>query len=216
MVLYNEKCEIVNQKIDTVGPWVWVKEDNELWNIISYEWQHLKELWGKHVKKYNVCIQAGGAFGMYPRLLADTFKTVYTFEPNPLSFYCLVNNCQSPNIIKINMGLGEAPGTALIKTAGLSNPGEARIKDNGDTRIQLTTIDNLSLEACDFIQLDVETYELNALKGAAETTRKYNPVISVENGNEEILEFLNTLAPYKHVGSFGIGSDRSDDVYKVV
>jgi len=213
---FEKKCGTVNQEIDSVGPWKWVLEDNGLWNIISYEWPHLKQMWSKHVRKYDVCVQAGGACGMYPRLLSYTFKKVYTFEPNPLSFYCLVNNCQSSNVIKTNMGLGETPGTVLLKTQGLSNPGEARINDSGDTQINITTIDGLNLYACDFIQLDVENYEIYALKGAKETIKKYRPVISVENGNDEILEFLNTLAPYKHVDRFGIGSDRSDDIYKVV
>ena len=153
---------------------------------------------------------------MYPRLLSETFKHVYTFEPNPISFHCLVNNCQSNNISKFNMGLGSEPGVAMIKTQGLNNLGEARIRTDGDYRIVLTTIDSLFLDACDFIQLDIENYELNALHGAAETIRKFKPVISVENGSEEILNFLKSLAPYEHVGSFGIGSDRSDDVYKVI
>lgn len=213
---YDNECGIVNLKIDDIGPWKWVKQDNGLWNIISYEWQHLKQMWGKHVKRYDVCVQAGGACGMYPRLLSYTFKRVYTFEPNPLSFHCLVNNCQTSNVIKTNMGLGAEPGTARLKTNGLSNPGEARINAAGDTTINITTIDSLGLDCCDFIQLDVETYELEALKGAKETIKKYKPVISVENGNDEILAFLNTLAPYKHVDQFRIGSDRSDDVYKVI
>jgi len=216
MLDYDKKCRIVDTKMDEIGPWKWVIEDNGLWNIIAYEWQHLKSLWGKHVKSYNVCVQAGGACGMYPRLLSETFKHVYTFEPNPISFHCLVNNCQSNNISKFNMGLGSEPGVAMIKTQGLNNLGEARIRTDGDYRIVLTTIDSLFLDACDFIQLDIENYELNALHGAAETIRKFKPVISVENGSEEILNFLKSLAPYKHVGSFGIGSDRSDDVYKVI
>ena len=33
------------------------------------------------------------AVGMYPRLLAERFQYVYTFEPYYLNFRCLVHNC---------------------------------------------------------------------------------------------------------------------------
>ena len=41
-------------------------------------------------------------------------------------------------------------------------------------------VDDLALSPCDFIQLDVEGYQLFALMGATETIKKFKPVISVE------------------------------------
>jgi len=41
-------------------------------------------------------------------------------------------------------------------------------------------IDDLGLDACDLIYLDVEGSELNALRGAAVTIDRYKPVIAIE------------------------------------
>ena len=41
-------------------------------------------------------------------------------------------------------------------------------------------IDDLNLKHCDFIQLDVEGYQLFALMGAENTIKKFKPVISIE------------------------------------
>ena len=46
--------------------------------------------------------------------------------------------------------------------------------------IKLTTIDSLELERLDFIKLDIEGYELFALKGAEETIKRCKPLIAFE------------------------------------
>ena len=213
MFEYGKLCKVLETQVDSIGPWVWPINENGLWHIIASEWPHLKALWGKHVKKYDVCIQAGGSCGLYPRLLAETFKTVYTFEPQALSFYCLEQNCQLDNIFAFHAALGQRHAQLKLKVNGLCNAGEARFTDDGTYSVPIFKIDDLALEKCDFIQLDVETYELPALRGAEETIKKHLPVISCENGNEVILAFLRTLGDYKEVGRFGVGSDRWDAVY---
>ena len=68
-------------------------------------------------------------------------------------------------------------------------------------------IDSLPLSSCDLIQLDIEGYELEALKGAKETIEKFNPVIVVElkelphapRKHKQCARYLNSLG-YKEVG----------------
>lgn len=216
MMEYGKRVRAIEEQIDSIGPWFWPATDVGCWNIIKSEWPHLKQMWGKHVKKYDVCIQAGGACGMYPRLLAETFKEIYTFEPDPLSFHCLVLNCQLDNVYKYHAAIGDSHDIVKLHRKNLQNVGENVISDKGDYSVPTLMVDDLGLRTCDFIQLDVETYELNALKGAHLTIKRCNPVISVENGNDDILKFLQTLGFYKHVDSFAVASDRSDDVYAVV
>ena len=94
--------KVIHEEIDGLGPWLWTKSDSGCWHIISQEWPNLRNMWIKHIDSYNVCIQAGGCCGLYPKLFSEIFGRVYTFEPDPLSFHCLVNNCQSDNIFKYN------------------------------------------------------------------------------------------------------------------
>jgi len=224
MIDFVKKCKVVNEKIDGIGPWFWTASDHGLWNITKDEWPNLKTLWSKHVTKYRVCVQAGGACGMYPRLLSETFDKVYTFEPDPLSFHCLTNNCQTDNIYKYHAAIGDTHQLVKLYRKSPHNVGENLISaEHGDYEVPMLMIDDLALDICDFIQLDVELYEYQALLGAKETIKKCHPVISCENGGETCLKYLQTLAPYQHVGSYGIASHRADygfklndDVYKVV
>ena len=48
------------------------------------------------------------------------------------------------------------------------------------------TLDTLNLDACDLLQLDVEGYELQAVRGAVETIKKYKPVIILESSGVEL------------------------------
>lgn len=48
-----------------------------------------------------VMVQAGGNCGMHVHKFVEHFDTIYTFEPDPLNFFCLVNNLPYTNVIKI-------------------------------------------------------------------------------------------------------------------
>lgn len=62
-------------------------------------------------------------------------------------------------------------------------------------------IDDMQLEHCDLIFLDVEGFELEALKGATETIKKFGPLVMAERyeNKEEIVDFLVPLG-YEEIG----------------
>lgn len=183
---YESLLHIVEEKIDNVDSWTWIEEDWEGFRWPKEDWQNaIKELIDKHVQNRTVVVQAGGLQGMYPRLLSDMFERVYTFEPDPLSFHCLVNNCQKDNIIKIQAAIGESFGLIDMLRYCSHNVGMNSVI--AGNRYPMFTIDSLALDACDFIQLDIEGLEIPALRGARETINKFRPVICIETriGTEE-------------------------------
>jgi len=127
-----------------------------------------------------VCIQAGGAMGMWAKRLAQVFGRVYTFEPTPQSFHCLNVNCPEENIIKMQAALGNKP--CLVKMAYHEKPDNygAYMAHPGGI-IPTLTIDCLDLDQLDLLMLDIEGHELWALQGAANTIDKFKPVIVVED-----------------------------------
>ena len=185
--------------------WRWVatdgadpRSDGGAWHGPINDWlgSH-KNLYFQCVKKFDVVVQAGGACGMYPRIFSNYFKTVYTFEPDPLNFFTLVVNCQKDNIIKMQAALGDKH--TMIQVARLTNQnvGMNRVVENDVGIVPQLMIDDLKLTACDFIQLDVELYEIYALRGAVETIKKFRPVIAVENRNDDIDTLLINELGYK-------------------
>src|SRR5947207_3404035 len=90
------------------GGWVWPKKDSEAWLGPKLDWENSHKIkWMRHVRGHECVVQAGGCCGMYPFLLSHLFKRVYTFEPDHLNFYCLVQNTQRDNIYKMNVALGD-------------------------------------------------------------------------------------------------------------
>lgn len=183
--------EIRKYEIDGITEWMWQKGDVYGWEGIVEDWiKTHKAAYFEKVKKFDVCIQAGGFCGMYPRLLSNYFKRIYTFEPCNINFHCLVNNCQKDNIFKFHAALGMEHKFIEIDRWGLDNFGMHCIKKDAKGFVPMMTIDSFDFDTCDFIQLDVEGYEIDALKGAANTILKYHPVIAVERNNIEIEGFL--------------------------
>ena len=54
----------------------------------------------------------------------------------------------------------------------------------------MTTIDSLDLSECNLIWLDIEGYEVNALKGGERTIDLFHPVIIIEEKGNEVFHGL--------------------------
>lgn len=181
----------------------WPDWDKKAEQNHSYILKHLPDM-DKAIglcRQKKVAIQAGGHAGLWPKRLAGHFQFVYTFEPEQDLFGCLVRNAPEENVYKSFACLGDEIGTAYLKRSGSS--GSNRIKDQG-VAVRQTTIDALSLQACDAIFLDVEHYELQALKGAVETLQRFRPIIQVEelDPNDGVHAFLRQFG-YQSVGKAG-------------
>jgi len=189
MKTYFDQTYIRNETVDGETGWTWINNETGIWNGPSREWEELfKKEYIELTKGKDCVVQAGGGLGMYPKLLSKIFKLVYTFEPDPLNFYCLVNNCQSDNIIKINGALGDRHKMVSVNRASMDNVGMHKVVDGGI--IPQFMIDDLCLTHCDMILLDIEGYEANALAGATYTIDTFRPLIVCENGTKEIEDYL--------------------------
>jgi FkbM family methyltransferase len=134
-----------------------------------------------HCKALDVVIQAGGNCGVWPVYLAGLFKTVYTFEPHPLNFVALAANTYAyPNIVKFQAALGDGRGLISIAEEE-GNCGSGYVEKRSSSIIPTLRIDDLDVAKCDLICLDIEGYELPALRGAALTIEKFRPVIMIED-----------------------------------
>lgn len=194
--------------------WVWPIIDENSWEGQN-QFTDMADIVLQYVKNKNVMIQAGGNCGFLLSQFVEHFDIVYTFEPDPVNFYCLNQNVTSPNVIKMQCCLGNNP--TPVKTQQLIRP--ERLHDTGGVHISgegytpTIIVDNLNLPGCDLIQLDVEGYELNALLGAIETIKKYKPVLCVEfcekwlnrynNNSKEVLNLIHSLG-YRLVEEYGV------------
>jgi FkbM family methyltransferase len=130
-------------------------------------------------REHRTCIQAGGHVGFWPKRLSKSFERVITFEPDPALYKCLERNNQLiGNITALPLALGSRLNT--VKFDRHCSAGSGKISEWGSYEVLMSTIDAWADREVDAIILDVEGYELEALKGAVETIAQCNPVIHVE------------------------------------
>lgn len=176
--------------------WKRIKGDHAFSIVLDDWYNEYKEVYLKYVNYKSVVVQAGGFCGIYPRLFSEVFDVVYTFEPDPLNFFCLTLNCQSDNIIKAQGALGKQHEMVAIRRTCPTNKGMNVVHADKRSAVPTYVIDDLDLPECNLIQLDTEGYEHNILQGAKNTILKFKPVISVEDNNQSIEQYL-TFFDYK-------------------
>jgi len=196
--------------------WWWPDGDKKLIQVL--DWANDIDYFMKFIRKPRVCIQAGGATGVWAYRFSQLFKRVYTFEPQRDNYLCLTLNTQDiENIIPCYAPLSDKKEKYSVHNDihERENYGAGYcVEDQGGLNSVL--IDDINLDYCDLIQLDVEGFELNALKGAANTIDKFSPVIVLE---EKPLNHVSGdyQAPRKWLEAFGykqVGAIHRDVVFK--
>lgn len=133
-----------------------------------------------------IVVQAGGNVGLWPLELSKHFGTVFTFEPDPINYYCLVlNTVKAKNILSYPLALADVPGFVAMSRDPV-NCGAHYIRSSGTGIVEPARrtfclhLDALGLDNVDFLQFDVEGYELQVLRGAYDTISRCWPVIMIE------------------------------------
>lgn len=141
-------------------------------------------------------VHAGTFFGdMLPSFSRACSGAVYAFEP-VLENYILaklsIERNQLSNVIMVNAALGEHIGVGHVQTqAGDSQHcgGGSHVAQSGQITT-IGTIDSFDIENLSIVQLDVEGYELRALRGASESLRRCQSVVLIEDNADECAGFL--------------------------
>lgn len=152
---------------DTVAQQIILREVNDIPTISRY------------CKQFRSVIQAGGNIGIWPVALSKKFNYVYTAEPDEANFAALeINTKNYQNILIRNVAFGQELGFGAIDHIDPDNIGAHQVKEGNE--FQVIQIDDLGVEDCDLLQLDVEGFEHFAVIGALETIKKSWPVICLE------------------------------------
>jgi FkbM family methyltransferase len=223
---------------------------NDLYYSQAYEngeLRLLKEL----IKRSRHMIDVGantGIFSIFAASISSDLE-VLSFEPHPSNYKRLLKNVSINNLSNIKtyacaVGPTDSqieltvPADLSISTTSSANDGFTRNLHRQDyVRIPVRQIKlddilaTIPVNADDIIKIDVEYYELEVLKGAAETLRTKRPMVIIElleydslvtqfpgmknkiskNHSNEILEFLTNLNYHGYaIGPEGLQSISSD------
>jgi len=174
----------------------------------------LKAFLDEELNSFESCLDIGANIGNHSLFFSKIFQRVLSFEPNQETFRLLAINAGLANNIRaVNVGLGSKSATLAASFDPL-NRGGAAISESSDANLtfEIIALDDYLSETDEvvisFIKMDVEGHELEALKGAVTTLKKYCPVLALELHAKkepakslEILSFLDHNG-YKHAHVF--------------
>lgn len=124
---------------------------------------------------------------------------VYSLEPHPRFFALLEKNMRPyARVVCLNKGCSDHDGTARLMDNGTGSV----ITDGQGIPVSLCRLDSLveelGLPRVDFIKMDIEGLEPQALSGACQTLQRFQPklAISVYHRSEHLFSLFENLLSY--------------------
>lgn len=112
-------------------------------------------------------------------LTNGNYKKIIACEPNKQSYYFIEEMIKTNDKIElIKKGIGDK--NELLKfSVNTQSQSIAGITNDGEITIEVDSLDNLIDQPITFLKMDIEGFEMNALKGAVETIEKYKPTLAI-------------------------------------
>jgi FkbM family methyltransferase len=136
-----------------------------------------------------VFFDIGANWGWYSVLIATrpSFAgSVHAFEPFPPSFADLAQMIDESALRERvhchQIALAEKEGEAVMELPDGLHSGLAKLGGREGVKVRIAALDRLNLPMPDVMKIDVETYEMDVLRGAAAIIAKARPYIIIENG----------------------------------
>jgi len=149
----------------------------------------------KVVRPGDVVLDIGANVGIFTVLAARWVGPgghVYAFEPSRQTRTLLRDhltlNSVADRVTIIADAVSDTPGRSSFHTVGASgentlSPKHSRLPTADSVEVSVTTIDAFCLQRCivpSLIKIDIEGYELHALRGAREILAQHSPMVVVE------------------------------------
>jgi len=158
-----------------------------LWDLAEQE-QNIYGQSGCGVRRGDVVLDCGANVGVYTRVaLAAGARLVVAIEIAPENLECLRRNMaddiRTGRVIVYPKGVWDKDDVLTLNVGAANSAADSVVmhpeQERAGPRVPLTTIDKiaaeLQLDRVDFIKMDIEGAERNALVGARATLAKFHP-----------------------------------------
>lgn len=187
-MVYNKYDRYIGRSLDLYGEFSYFEA--ELFSQIVKPNMHVLDV-GANI----------GAFSLLFSKLVGVNGRVYSFEPQRATFQMLCGNLainSIENVFAYQNCVGSSneplymPNVSQYVENNFGGISASTEKKEGFLSVDSLQIDQLELQACHFIKVDVEGMELEVLMGALNTINKYKPIMYIENDRKEKSEALIT------------------------
>lgn len=166
------------------GELEWIRQEiHQPSDINPHAYEHGSVL----IRPGDVVVDAGACAGFFTwQALKKGAGKVYAFEPHPALVDALQDTfsqeCASGSVVVEPLALTNYSGTAGFND-GDQHVCEARIAPEGHHTVMTATLDDYvrtrQTERIDFIKMDIEGEEMNAVSGALETINRFKPHLAI-------------------------------------
>lgn len=190
-----------------------VERDNDL---AAYD-PRIREVFCRLIPRGGVVVDGGAFIGDHTVPYAETVGPdgqVWAFECSLAALQCLARNTSAlPQVRIVTAALDEIPRVVQLQQNWVSEACNAVAAEDVSEGIPAVPLDAFTFDRLDYVKLDLEGYELRALRGAVQTLTQHHPVVIVETGkqlerygdsHDALLAFMHALGyrderlPYQH------------------
>jgi len=157
----------------------------------------LLEVIAKHVKADSVCLDVGANLGYVSLYLAKRCKKVIAFEPQPIVYLQLCTNLflnEQWNVTPLNLAAhsyacaldfadyqsGWVGEHAWTDYGRITSIGSISLTQRATGKMKAVRLDDAVHEKVDFIKIDTQGADIDAVLGCEDLVRNYRPVIAFE------------------------------------
>lgn len=183
---------------------IWIGKSFEMYGEFS---ESEVEYFRKILKPGDTVIDVGANIGahtvVFSRLVTNS-GLVIALEPERLNFYTLCSNISINNLTNVfcfQQALSETAGVIQVPVLDYNktvNFGGLELdKDYSSSPhypVPQTRLNDIGINACNLIKIDVEGMERQVLLGGQDLIKKYRPILWVENDRKEKeVELINLI-----------------------
>ena len=181
---------------------LWMDAIGISWAYFSHPADHPAE-WLSSIGAGQIGFDIGGHRGYWAVLYQSRVLPggiIFSFEPNPNNYHKMIQNLgknKVGNVVPLRLAAWREKRLLSIKGASAMGIESflSRVEEDEDGNILAVTIDelvdSLGLPRLDWIKMDIEGAEVEALKGAMKTLSRYRPTLWIEF--HDTLEELKAL-----------------------
>jgi FkbM family methyltransferase len=196
--------------------------------LIIYDEYNIKNF----LKEDSVVLDIGANIGVFSVYCANVCKNgrVYSLEPVPFVFEILSKNTKNyKNCFCFKLGVGSKNEEKIIKIRSW-NPGYSTIDTENierkaesfdiEEKIKIVKLDDWikenDISKIDFIKIDVEGYELEVLKGAIETIKKFKPALGISIHHPKLQDEVFSFFDKNNLNyNLEISNKDSNDIFAI-
>ena len=161
------------------------------YHLAEHDWLAYRNA-GKSVRPGDIVLDCGAHVGVFvDRALSLGAARVIAIDPDPTQIECLRRNFATEisegRVTVVPKGVWSSEGTMTLNIGSMHSGVSSLVGEAGEETIEVPVlridllVEELGLPRVDFIKLDIQGAESEALRGAVEVLKKYRPRLMIDS-----------------------------------